>query len=368
MAAITNMSTSVLALATDLLTPELIGKASLLTGESGETTQAALHALVPAVLSGFAGQASDTDGATGLFHLLGSLPMLDKGDIGAWVKAGKPLLASVFGDRIGGLIDTISNATGIREGGATTLAGLASSLVASVLAGKVQDSDPTALAELLAGEKSAALAAAPSGITSVLESGGFSFRHIVPMVLMGAVMLAVPFLYRSCDKHEAVAAVKNEELPKKVEEPPKAEKIELPGGVAINVLPGTINYELAKFLAGSDPVPRTFVFDHLNFESGTTVITKESEATLTDLLAILKAYPAVDSRLEGHTDTVGQPEANKKLSEDRAAAIESYLVKSGIDTKRITTAGYGQEKPMASNDTEEGRAKNRRLELVVVKK
>jgi outer membrane protein OmpA-like peptidoglycan-associated protein len=363
------MSTSVLALAKDLLTPELIGKASLFTGESGETTQSALHALVPAVLSAFADKASTTDGATGLFHLLSSLPALNAGDVAGWVKAGKPLLSLLFGDRVGGLVDSITNATGIREGGATALAGLASSLVASVLAGKAQRSDPTALAELLAHEKGAALAVAPAGVTSVLESGGLGFRHLVPMILTGAMMLAIPLLYRSCDKHEAPAAavaVKHEE-PKKVEEP-KAEKIELPGGVAINVLPGTINYELAKFLASSEPVPRTFVFDHLNFESGTTVITKESEATLTDLLAILKAYPAVDSRLEGHTDSVGQPAANKKLSEDRAAAIESYLVKSGIDTKRITTAGYGQEKPLASNDTDDGRAKNRRLELVVVKK
>ncbi len=357
------MSTSVLALAKDLLTPELIGKAALLTGETGETTQSALHALVPAVLGAFAGKVSTTDGATGLFHLLGTLPALDRSDIGAWVKAGKPLLSSLFGDRLGGLIDVVTNATGIREGGAGTLAGLAGSLVASVLAGKIEHSDPTALAELLEGEKSAAFAAAPAGVTSVLESGGLSFRHIVPMIFTGILLLAVPFFYRSCDKHEAPAAVVV------VHEEPKAEKIELPGGMAINVLPGTINYELAKFLAGSDPAPRTFVFDRLNFESGTTVIAKESEATLSDLLAILKAYPAVDSRLEGHTDTVGQPEANKKLSEDRAAAaIEAFLVNAGIDTKRIATAGYGQEKPMASNDTDDGRAKNRRLELVVVKK
>ena len=367
MTTISIMSTSVLALAKDLLTPELIGKAALLTGESWETTRSALHALVPAVLGAFAGKVSTTDGATGLFHLLGTLPTLDRSDVGAWVKAGRPLLSSLFGERLDGLTDVIGNATGIREGGAGTLAGLASSLVASVLARKVEHSNPTALAELLEGEKGAAFAAAPAGVTSVLESGGLSFRHIIPMIFAGIVLLAVPFFYRSCDKHEAPAAVVVKHEEPKVEEP-KAEKIELPGGIAIDVLPGTINYELAKFLAGSDPAPRTFVFDHLNFESGTTVNTKESEATLNDLLAILKAYPAVDSRLEGHTDTEGQPVANKKLSEDRAAAIEAFLVKSGIDTGRIATAGYGQEKPMASNDTEEGRARNRRLEFVVVKK
>jgi OmpA-OmpF porin, OOP family len=359
------MSTSVLALANDLLTPDLIGKAALLTGESGETAQSALHALVPAVLGAFAEKASTTDGATGLFHMLGSLPKLDTTDIAGWVKAGKPLLSSLFGDRITGLIDVITSSSGIREAGAGTLAGLASSLVASVLAGKVHNSDPNALSELLGHERAGALAAAPAGITSVLEAGGFSFRHIFPLVLAGAMMLAVPFFYRSCDKHEAPVAVAIE---KPAVVTPQPEKIELPGGLAINVMPGTINYELAKFLASSEPVPRTFVFDHLNFESGTTVITKESEPTLNDLVQILKAYPAVDSRLEGHTDSDGTQVANKKLSEDRAAAIEAFLVKTGIDTKRIETAGYGQDKPLASNDTAEGKAKNRRLELVVVKK
>jgi outer membrane protein OmpA-like peptidoglycan-associated protein len=60
--------------------------------------------------------------------------------------------------------------------------------------------------------------------------------------------------------------------------------------------------------------------------------------------------------------------ANKKLSQDRADAVKEVLVKSGIEASRMTAAGYGQEKPFASNATEEGKAQNRRLELVVAKK
>jgi outer membrane protein OmpA-like peptidoglycan-associated protein len=127
---------------------------------------------------------------------------------------------------------------------------------------------------------------------------------------------------------------------------------------------------LAKFLSDTadTTVPRTFIFDNLNFEFATTKLTPESEQTVKELVAILKAYPSTEARLEGHTDNVGDAEANKKLSQDRADSVKSVMEASGIDAARVSATGYGQEKPRASNDTEEGRAQNRRLELVVVKK
>jgi outer membrane protein OmpA-like peptidoglycan-associated protein len=89
---------------------------------------------------------------------------------------------------------------------------------------------------------------------------------------------------------------------------------------------------------------------------------------VTNLIAILKAYPNAEVQLVGHTDNSGDPAANMKLSQDRANAVRDMLVNGGIDANRISTAGYGQDKPIASNDTGEGRAKNRRTELVVTKK
>jgi len=80
----------------------------------------------------------------------------------------------------------------------------------------------------------------------------------------------------------------------------------------------------------------------------------------------MKAYPNVAVRLEGCTNNTGDADANKKLSLDRAVAMKEMMVKGGIAEVRIIgTDGYGQEKPIAPNDTEEGRAKNRRTELVV---
>jgi outer membrane protein OmpA-like peptidoglycan-associated protein len=89
--------------------------------------------------------------------------------------------------------------------------------------------------------------------------------------------------------------------------------ISLPGSVNLFVPEGSFNFKLAQFLADTQDtaVPRTFVYDHLNFESGSTQITPESQQTMKDLTAILKAYPAVNVRLEGHTDNVGAKDANK---------------------------------------------------------
>ncbi len=68
--------------------------------------------------------------------------------------------------------------------------------------------------------------------------------------------------------------------------------------------------------------------------------------------------------IEGHTDNVGDPAANKKLSSDRANAVMNALIAKGIDKSRLSSVGWGQEKPVADNGTDEGRAKNRRVEIV----
>lgn len=80
---------------------------------------------------------------------------------------------------------------------------------------------------------------------------------------------------------------------------------------------------------------------------------------------VLMEHPGVKLSVEGHTDSVGTDAYNEKLSERRAQAVVDYLVSSGIDAGRLTAVGYGEGRPVASNDTAEGRAQNRRVELVV---
>jgi outer membrane protein OmpA-like peptidoglycan-associated protein len=84
-----------------------------------------------------------------------------------------------------------------------------------------------------------------------------------------------------------------------------------------------------------------------------------------DVAAILLAYPTAGVRIESYTDNVGEAESNLALSLSRSEAVKSLLVAKGVDGARLTTAGLGSENPIASNDTEEGRAKNRRTDIVV---
>jgi len=147
-------------------------------------------------------------------------------------------------------------------------------------------------------------------------------------------------------------------------------RISLPNGVNLSVPKGSINDNLAAFLAdqSSGTLPKTFTFDHLNFDSATTQLTPESVPTVNSLAQILKAYPNARVELVGHTDNTGSADANQTLSLDRANAIKGMLVNEGVAADRIATNGYGQTRPVASNDTEDGRAQNRRLELNVVSK
>jgi outer membrane protein OmpA-like peptidoglycan-associated protein len=160
------------------------------------------------------------------------------------------------------------------------------------------------------------------------------------------------------------------EIPVAARPAAKMADLQLPGGVKVSVPEGSFNYSLHQWLAGTTDtsVPKRFVFDNLNFETGSTQLTPESVPTVESLVVILKAYPAVAVRLEGHTDNTGDAAANKKLSLDRAIVVKEIMIKGGIADGRVGTDGYGEEKPIASNDSADGRAKNRRTELIVAKR
>ncbi|MBP7866210.1 MAG: OmpA family protein [Acidobacteria bacterium] len=107
-----------------------------------------------------------------------------------------------------------------------------------------------------------------------------------------------------------------------------------------------------------------FVAIDVNFDTGKATIKADSFPVLDQTADMLKANPALKVSVEGHTDNTGTPEANKKLSEERARAVVSALVSRGVEAGRLKSVGWGQEKPVADNRTEAGRAKNRRVEIV----
>jgi K(+)-stimulated pyrophosphate-energized sodium pump len=145
----------------------------------------------------------------------------------------------------------------------------------------------------------------------------------------------------------------------------------LASGVTLNIPENGIENNLLKFVEDkSKAVDKTtwFDFDRLTFETGKSSLKPESAEQLKNIAEILKAFPAVNVKVGGYTDNTGDANANLKLSGDRAAAVKSELIKLGIDDARVESEGYGVEHPIASNDTEEGRAANRRTSVRVTKK
>ena len=103
------------------------------------------------------------------------------------------------------------------------------------------------------------------------------------------------------------------------------------------------------------------------FQTGKASFEKQTFAVLQSITAILKEYPESKFLLEGHTDSDGKDEANLKLSKERAAAVKNYLVENGIAASRLTSEGFGETRPVASNKTKAGKAENRRVEVKLVK-
>ncbi|MCU0276289.1 MAG: OmpA family protein [Acidobacteria bacterium] len=107
-----------------------------------------------------------------------------------------------------------------------------------------------------------------------------------------------------------------------------------------------------------------FIALDIRFDTGQATIKPESKPIVEQIAAALRDNPSLKVSVEGHTDNTGTPQGNKALSMKRAEAVVAALVQAGIASGRLQAAGWGQEKPVADNRSEEGRAKNRRVEVV----
>ncbi len=123
---------------------------------------------------------------------------------------------------------------------------------------------------------------------------------------------------------------------------------------------------LGKALAAEEAAAKTIRFTYVNFETGSAALAALSNYELDNLADAMNRYPNLRIEVAGHTDNTGDPDANLALSEQRAQTVFDYLVNAGVAADRMTRKGYGQTVPVDTNDTEAGRAKNRRTEFVIL--
>ena len=145
----------------------------------------------------------------------------------------------------------------------------------------------------------------------------------------------------------------------------------LPSGFAIKAAKNGVENKLIGFLEDSGRAiddKTWFTMDGMIFDTGKATLKPASQAQVTNIIEIMKAYPNVKIKIGGYTDNTGNPKANLKLSSARANTVKNALVTGGIDAARLDAEGYGIAHPVASNDTPAGRQQNRRIDVMVTAK
>lgn len=393
------------------------------TGEQATLTQKALDGLLPALTTGVINQAQTREGAATLYRLLTSTPFATDPSVGLLVdadshrqpavKSGTALLGQLFPDRPDRLASSTAQYSGVSLGSATTLTGLAMSILmgflhqqlithklteAQLAAQLRSETDParSAIPAALASMLGWLIGSpAPGPVTSAVPPSGVTQAHReeneekaagfpwLRWLLIGAGLLLLLFLLmRSCNRNKTEATTTNQPTQESTTSvasdtlasdldgnaPAVRVAVDLPGGRKLSLVEKSFTYSLAQFLATKGgQVPKVFTFDNLTFETDSARITAQARSNVDDLIQIMKAYPSLHIRIEGNTDSTGDDAINDPLSGDRADAVRQALLTGGIEASRVTTRERGDSKPVASNQTEAGRQKNRRIDVVITK-
>lgn len=347
------------------------------------------------------------------------------------IEAGSGIISSLFGTKGGTIASAISTVSGVKSTSATSLMNLVAPIVMGVVGKEaVAHGGLTAsgLTSLLASQKDSILAALPAGLGILLSSslglgsltgvnsgfggndngnnsGGGLPKWLLPVLIgLGIIGFAL-YMMKGCGskvKDDAMATIDStanlagstvngamgavdsaanavegaasgvaSAAGTAVDAVKKMFKLKLPNGSEIEVPEGSLEDQIVKFIQDKDKaVDKTlwFNFDRLLFDTGKTTLKPASMEQVEKTIAILNAFPSVKIKIGGYTDNKGDAKANMKLSADRANVVMNALIKGGIDKARLAAEGYGDQHPVASNDTEEGRSQNRRIAIRVTEK
>lgn len=360
-------------------------------------------------------------------HSLSDLPGLISADSTSSeaTQAGS-FLFDVFGGKLHGIVESIAGASGLKNDSVRKLleAGQIGALGSIGKHLAEEGGSEGSVGTYLSDQKGAFLSAIPASLgigsllsgtqevkqpaphTAALHSDAHfhdvqqedpatgNNRFFIPLILTVVILGLIIWLFRGCWGHER----EDEQATAQVEDTSGAmaaaagtldtvtgnyiyntgelTTITLPNGTTIeNIGENSTESKLFKFLSDPnikvDTVDKTtgwISFDRLYFKTSSSELTEDSKQQLKNISLILSAFPNATVKLGGYTDNSGNAQSNLELSAQRALVAQTQLIADGIDVNRVAAEGYGDQHPIASNETPEGRAQNRRIDLRVTAK
>ena len=420
------MSVNLIEMAKGLFANEVARSAASALNENESNVSKAFGGLVPSIFSALIDKSKSPDGldtisrlaneqsSNGMFDNLTSL--LGSGDNSSWFSRGSGLVSTLFGNKVDGIVNLISNFAGIKSSSSSSLLSLAVPAILSFLGKYMRTNNLNAsgLGSLLSSQSSNISSAIPAGLSLASLFGGTHDTHrttttahttghttryeetedrgggskwLWPLLLFALLGGLALYMWKGCNKTEehpvgtdTTTVVTTPTVDTTVTTTTTTTRtlteVVLPNGVKLQAYPGGIEDQLVKFIqsdeyknANNDKLKDTwFNFDDLNFEFGTTTLTPESKRQLDNITAILKAFPGVKIKVGGYTDKKGDDAANKKLSDDRAKAVQAALKAAGVGAQVPEAEGYGEQfATVDENASDEARLVDRKTSVRLIK-
>lgn len=420
------MSLNLLNLLKDQFSDDLISKASGFLGENADKTKSGLMAAIPSLLGGFINKTSEASGASSIFNILSSGNhdggilnnlgnVFSGGNASSGImSSGNNILSSLFGGKLDGIANIISTVSGMNKNSSTSMLGLLAPIVMGMIGKQVKSqgiSSPSGLSSMLGSQADLIKSSLPAGFSSVLGLSNLSdlggkansatnnakntveaeesgFKKFLPWILLALLAAAILYFTKGCSKDEvktemiqttdSIESSANKMMDSAAAKMENAKAVvsgffnrKLSTGFELNAPDNGVESKLIMFVDDtSKMVDKTtwFTMDRLTFETGKSTLMEVSNEQLNNIVEIMKAYPTLELKIGGYTDNTGDVAKNLSLSAARANSVMAGLVKIGVDSKRLKAEGFGDQFQVASNDTEEGRAQNRRIDVRVSKK
>lgn len=414
------MAANLVKLVSEYLTGENVSKVAGFLGVDSSNTQKAITAALPVLLGGLVSKSSNPQGAGEIFDMVKGIDGSNLSNLGGMLGGGSQtddLISSgsnavnyLFGSKTEAVNQYVSKESGIGLSSLTKFLPLLATIVMSFIGREVKANGITnasGLSSMLSGLTGSLKGLIPAGMLTTLglssmfgdakekvthavkeveeEAKGGLGKILLPLLAIAAILGLIYLFAKGCNEDKTITAVKKDTVQKVVKTDTLTKQnvpkewialgkfaiYKLISGDSINIPELGIERKLIGFIIDSTKKvdkETWFSFDRILFETDKATLKPESMDQMRSIAAIMKAYPNVELKIGGYTDNTGEAKHNQQLSTERANAVMNAIVGMGIPSARLKAEGYGSQFPVADNSTEEGRAKNRRIDVRVAKK